>query len=66
MVQEMDGADVMLSESVVAAEFNVKPLTVARWVKRGIFPKPVRIGRTKRYSKKAVEARKRAIALEAA
>ena len=37
--------------------YGISPMTLWRWVKRGLLPPPIRLGRKKYYERREVEAR---------
>jgi excisionase family DNA binding protein len=45
-----------LSPSEVAVLLSISERTLARWIKAGLFPKPITFGRARRWEKAAVEA----------
>jgi hypothetical protein len=45
------------TRDVFADKFGVVPKTISDWARRGVLPKPLRIGRAKFYDVAEVEAR---------
>jgi DNA-binding transcriptional MerR regulator len=45
------------TRGLLADKYGVGPKTISEWARRGVLPKPLRIGRSKFYDAAAVELR---------
>jgi DNA-binding transcriptional MerR regulator len=42
---------------IIIERYGISPMTVWRWERRGLLPPPIKLGRTKYYERREVEAR---------